>query len=46
MAGQGGQLGQLSDQAGRDHMTRLDGLLAKFDHEAARLRLLQSGSGS
>ena len=29
------------DQAGRDHMTKYDGLLANFDHEAALLRSLQ-----
>ena len=34
------------DQAGRDHMTKYDGLLANFDHEEALLRSLQSGSGS
>jgi uncharacterized protein YndB with AHSA1/START domain len=28
------------DQAGRDHMTRYDGLLANFDHEEALLRSL------
>jgi uncharacterized protein YndB with AHSA1/START domain len=34
------------DQAGRDHMTKYDGLLANFDHEEALLRSLQSDSGS
>ena len=34
------------DQAGRDHMTKYDGLLANFDNEEALLRSLQSGSGS
>jgi uncharacterized protein YndB with AHSA1/START domain len=34
------------DQAGRDHMTKYDGLLANFDHEEDLLRSLLSGSGS
>jgi hypothetical protein len=28
------------DQAGRDHMTKYDGLLANFDHEEDLLRSL------
>jgi hypothetical protein len=28
------------DQAGRDHMTKYDGLLANFDHQEALLRSL------